>query len=584
MRFLERLNLRIFFWFVSLSLGFLQFWAYRHSPSSVDIVSYLDISDFYLQGKWQFAINGYWGPLYCWILSLVRVTTTTDPYWEIVIVKLTNLILYLLTFACFDIFLQEQFKHYQRRVENSEQRYKIPKAIFLSLSYVFFIWSTLRWTGVHCDTPDLLTAAFVYLAVALLLRIERSSTNWSNFILLGLVLGFGYLARAAMFHLSFVFFAVAALSLRDSRRNLPKIAAGLLAFTIVVAPFITAISLKEGSFTISTAAKLNQAWKYGFLEDKHWQGDDPSYGKPTHPTRKIFDDPKTFEFATPIEGTYPAWTDPGYWHQGLKFKANWFRRLSILRRSLVSYWGIFLGTLISSYLILAIASERLKFLWQDLKGNWIVLAPALAGLALFMLATSFSHSNFPVTVLQPSTRFLAPFIILLFIGSLTSIQFPDTEQCKKLAIAFSISSLIFMSGSLTVQVVYESLSHLEKHSTYLDWDVAEHLQAYGIQKGEQVAILGDDDKSYLLWARLVKLKIIAQIRSQDEFWGADLDTQKKVLASVQNIGAKAIIRLPLNIVYWPSLGNLYPSESTGWKNLGDTGYSVYILDSSQKAL
>src|SRR5207244_11393935 len=57
-----------------------------------------------------------------------------------------------------------------------------------------------------------------------------------------------------------------------------------------------------------------------------WQGGTPGYGKPRHPTRLIYPTPPVYEFAGPIGGTYPMWTDPSYWYTGVRARFNWHQQ------------------------------------------------------------------------------------------------------------------------------------------------------------------------------------------------------------------------------------------------------------------
>ena len=52
------------FGLVAILLGAIQAWACRFQPSTIDIVSYLDVADAYRHGDWHGALNGYWNPLY----------------------------------------------------------------------------------------------------------------------------------------------------------------------------------------------------------------------------------------------------------------------------------------------------------------------------------------------------------------------------------------------------------------------------------------------------------------------------------------------------------------------------------------
>src|ERR1700730_1252528 len=59
---------REIYWSIVIVLGFLQAWSHRLQVAH-DGVSYLDVADNYARGAWSAAINGYWSPLYSWLLA-----------------------------------------------------------------------------------------------------------------------------------------------------------------------------------------------------------------------------------------------------------------------------------------------------------------------------------------------------------------------------------------------------------------------------------------------------------------------------------------------------------------------------------
>jgi hypothetical protein len=54
--------------------------------------------------------------------------------------------------------------------------------------YLLFHWSSLKWTTLWSDTPDLATTAFVYLAAGILLHARSGADGWLSSLLLGVVL------------------------------------------------------------------------------------------------------------------------------------------------------------------------------------------------------------------------------------------------------------------------------------------------------------------------------------------------------------------------------------------------------------
>src|SRR5439155_7877408 len=142
----------------------------------------------------------------------------------------------------------------------------------------------------------------------LILRIQTGATSWLTFALLGVVLGLGYLTKAPMLLLTFIFLGVSIFSVGNFRKALPRALIALVVFLSIGGPFVLALSHIKGRWTFGDSGKLNYAWHVNKIAGYiHWQGEIPDDGIPKHPTRKIFTLPAIYEFRTPIGGTYPAW-------------------------------------------------------------------------------------------------------------------------------------------------------------------------------------------------------------------------------------------------------------------------------------
>ena len=313
-------KLKVLFWCIALALGLLQAWAAcHHSTINPDMISYLDIADAYSRWDWSKAINAYWSPLYSWILGVVMFVLRPSPCWELTIVRLVGFGIYVFALACFSLFWFELMR-YRRSllaefaIDGSEN---LPEWAWLSLGYTLFVWSSLCLIGIRMATPDMCVAAFVYLAAAVLLRIRLASSKSLMFGLLGVILGFGYLAKAAMFPLAFVFLGVSVFL--GGKKSLLLVLFAFLSFSVVAGPFLTAISKAKGRLTFGDTGRLNYSWYVnGTTRWIHWQGEGLGVGTPVHPTRKVFDRPAVYEFGSPVGGTYPPWYDPSYWYQGVE--------------------------------------------------------------------------------------------------------------------------------------------------------------------------------------------------------------------------------------------------------------------------
>src|SRR5262245_20338502 len=101
--------LKIVFWIIALSLGLIQAWFHRFAMNP-DGVSYLDIGDRFWSGHWSALINGYWSPVYGFLLGLALKVLKPTAYWEFPVVHLVNFLIYVVALCCFEFFLSEFIK------------------------------------------------------------------------------------------------------------------------------------------------------------------------------------------------------------------------------------------------------------------------------------------------------------------------------------------------------------------------------------------------------------------------------------------------------------------------------------------
>lgn len=557
-------TIKAIFWLVAIIFGAVQAWANRYSISSEDGISYLDIADAYLRGDWNLAINPHWSPLYSWILGLALFILKPSPYWEFPVVKLVNFIVYLFTIFCFDFFLRNFIFDYNQKTLASNKYLKVPNWVLLVLGYILFLWSSLKFIGVFCDSPDMLTAAFIYLAAGIVLLIKTSSPTWFNFIMLGIVLGLGYLSKSVVFPVAFVFLGVAMFAVGNLRKGVSRTIAALLVFTVIVAPFITAISTAKGHLTIGEAGKLSYAWYISpRVSDHHWQGEPPGSGNPEHPTRQIFTKPAAFEFGNPINSTYPVWYNPPYWNKGLKSTFNLNKQVRSIGKNLFFYTKKFLGTLVFGYLILVCISGTFRLSLKNLATRWYLLLPAIAGLGIFAVTTDMQFLILPMHI---STRYIAPFIVLLFAAVYSSVLLLNSKTAKRWLAGILFATLLISVTQLGLQASLD-LTIALKNPQHTYWKIADNLQQYGIKPGDKVANLGMAD---YYWARLARVKVVAEIPEVLDFWAADAQSKANVLEAVAKTGAKVIVQK--TDVKLPS--STYPAS---WLRLGNTDSYAYFF-------
>src|SRR5947199_467012 len=129
--------LRIAMWSATFTAGLLQALAFRFYISG-DGNSYLDVASAYLREDFANAINGYWSPLYSWLIAAIFWLFKPSGYWETTILHLLNFAGLLLALRAFEFFFQ-QFLAVQQIPEQPEpaeqQQFQLPLFSWWLLGY-----------------------------------------------------------------------------------------------------------------------------------------------------------------------------------------------------------------------------------------------------------------------------------------------------------------------------------------------------------------------------------------------------------------------------------------------------------------
>ena len=139
---------------------------------------------------------------------------------------------------------------------------RLPDWSWLVLGYSLFTWSTIRLMPTHLPEPDAIVCALVYLIFAMLFRIRMGAVTWGESIFLGVLLGLGYLTKAIMFPMAFVFTGVAVMLVGRSAKKLSKILVAFSVFLLLSLPYIVVLSQANARWMFSDAGRLNYAWRH----------------------------------------------------------------------------------------------------------------------------------------------------------------------------------------------------------------------------------------------------------------------------------------------------------------------------------
>jgi hypothetical protein len=505
----------------AIVLGIAETWATRHLMGA-DGIAYLDMGDAYWRGDWHMAINALWSPLYSWLLGFALRVLKPSPHWEFPVVHLVNFIVYLGALASFEFLLSVLIDYHRKSEAQSEKGLAgLPPWAWCAIGYTVFLWVSFELVALATVTPDMCVTAFVYLAAGLVLKIRQGETNWGRFAILGVVLGMGYLARTIMFPLALVFLAAAFLSVGCLRKSVPRTLVAAAVFLMVGAPLFVALSIVMGRPTLGEAGRLNHI---GFAEDS-------DYSQLKHPARQIYPSPAAYEFAGPIKGTFPPWYDPAYWDEGIRGHFNLNKQFSVLKLSTIKCYNyIFVSEagLVAGVFVLLWLTFQAHPSLGAFRLDWTLILPAVAAFGAYSL-------------IFVEGRHIASFIVLLWLGILSAVRVPDTEESRKLIAGVALAVVLTMGGP----VVSSRILHLaeQRHVGPVDWEAAQALGQMGIQPGDKVAYIRRSFWGEFFWARLARIQIIAEVPpgEVDKYWAASPAVQTDVLNAFARVGTKVVI-------------------------------------------
>jgi hypothetical protein len=225
-----------------------------------DGISYISIAKNYLNGNFADAVNGYWGPLFSWLLTPFLFFGST-PLYALYSTKVLSLIVGFFTIIGVKLLIS------RFEMEKSTKTIilfaLIPIVLFFSLNLI---------------TPDLLVTCILIYYLYFIFSPEYSSKLLNGF-LCGLLGSLAYVSKSyalffflAHFILFNLFYYFKNITKDEKRKILKNLFLGLIVFFIISGAWICLISVKYGEMTIGTTGSYNQA-----LISPQLQGQQPMY-------------------------------------------------------------------------------------------------------------------------------------------------------------------------------------------------------------------------------------------------------------------------------------------------------------------
>jgi hypothetical protein len=539
--------LRAGFWIFGIFFAALQSWAFRYYVSA-DAISYLDMSDGVMPGgDWHRLINGVWSPLYPFLLGVFRRMCHISAANEIVASHLLNLAFFLFAFVCFEVLLRRAM----RKIEAAPDL----QWIFPAVAYSLFLWGSIAKITLTSLRADMLMSGFVYLASAILLHMKDREARWSEYCLLGVVLGAGILAKVPVLPLGVVILAATLLAVKNWRPALKMVAVSSLIFLAIGALYFVPLSLSRGRFTLGESGTFNYL-VYVDQARPMWYLQDPGLasGGFVHSPRKIYSNPSAYAFPYDSLVTHPLRFDPSDWIAGahVRFAAKNQLRTCLQNVPKLARAMVQLSPVLLLIVVMGVISRRarapLKSLLRKACPIWLI---GLLGLAMYV-------------PLRIESRYIGAFLALVFMGAVFSFDLSSFNG-RRVLIATTILAIVGLLAPVFVTNAqrYLQASHLQD----VDAVGAAELANLGINPGDRVARISATVTDLGI-ERIARVEVVAEVGIGDahRFWTSPSNDQNAILGLFATNGAKAVIATA------PEPSKVF----SGWSRLGRTQYWVWL--------
>lgn len=572
---LENLRIRrIAFWTIVVFFGLLQALSHRNLVDH-DGVAYIDIAAKYARGAWSSAINGFYSPLYSWLLAILLYILKSPHSWDSTLLHLVNFAGYVGAYACFEYFLVQLVRNDEREAQSQDHPAGLSETAWHTLGLGLFLYTSLFMAnlsghsgqGDPGSTPDIFVLLFVYLATGLLLRMQAGEARAGTYIGFGATLAFAYFAKTAMFPLSLVFMAVAGLiSLRQRKAALTFLLTPVC-FVLIAGPWVRTISHAKGRFTFGDAGLLTYMWLAGPQANSvEWGGQIEGGDNMAHPPRRLSIDPPVYEFATPVAGTFPLWYGSSYWLEGRKFHFSSAGQIRILHESYSTYWEIlnYQKEFLVLLLVLIIVQGAVLDYFKAFLRRWVLWLPATAALGMYALV-------------RVEPRYVAAFVATLWISLFAAVRLPRKDVLQQFALCAVVATILTTGAGILKGAINDFHHSILLRAPNEQGEVAEGLRKLGVLEGQSLATIGIPRDSFY-WARLAGVRVISEIPTAfvNQYWFASSDTQERVRSLFAQTGAVAIVTdaMPAEVTLPKST---IPVSLPGWERIGNTSYFLFPL-------
>jgi len=524
-----------------------------------DGVGYLDMSHAAAAGHRKALLNAYWSPGYPVVLAIGLAILHPSPARELAAVYGIHWVIGILALWALIYFATGL------QTSQVQGRFVLTRSMLIATGCALFLISLQNDVPVYLMTPDLLLASLLWCAGGALLRIGRYQRLY-HYAVLAIVLSLAYFTKAVA--LSLVIAALAVLPFTGVSRR--RASHGILLYTaiatILIAPYVTALSKAKGRFTFGESGTLNYSWIVDGADGPnrwHLQNDSP-HGHASmhlvHPAQRLMTSPDVYYYPDPVPGTYPVFDDPSYWDDGLRpsfylqgevwhVAMNLFHTLTWLATR-----GVFVVGLVLLLYLQFKSGDRAQFR--------VILPVLMLFLSVWMLYLLVDIEN----------RYIFGIGTAILLSGAAMIKLRDSGSLPRivgmctlvLVCGVAVESLGFAAGELFsgVRQVHTGKFKQARGIGALDnpfWEIAQNLHdRLHLQPNDQVACMQTGcDNTY--WASLANTRITADLSREEDYWAAPPDARARAMAVLAERGVKAVVTRHLGA----------GAESEGWIPLFD---------------
>ena len=441
-------------------------------------------------------------------------------------------------------------------------------SVFLAFNATVTLWFV---------TPDLLLEVFLFLSTAIVIRCYMPAAGAQHYTLLGFLLGVSYFAKAVMFPLSLLLFAILLLRPPDAAKARSKVLLAMLAFGLTALPLVASLSREKGRFTFGDSGRLNMAWNVGRLTPYFSWSD---AGNWTHPPKTISVEPRVSEYGAPIRGTFPLWSDPTYWNEGISSRVGPAKQIKAFLRSvglmeqqfLMDQTGLFYTTFLSMAGIFGALTAGLLSLLV-FGGDAREGFASIRRLPILFVWPVLAAIGFMAVMLNQ--RYIAGFSVIWWIACYLTFL-PAAPRLLREPLLLTVMVALFFAN---LGDGVRALSHtagefkrgtesgpMNRGSAFDDFAMAEGFRAVGLRPGDRLADIGPAMVMREWYpAHLTGLRVTSHVWLSGEDW-ARMDAAKTnlLIAKLKVAGIRAIV-------------SDHPISSPGWIPLPDREYCIRLL-------